>query len=158
MTLEQRLRLGALLVEVRRARSLTVAQVARDALGYGRSHAGLSRVERGVLPSISVHQLSALSRFFDTDLQAYLSQWQNAHFSPYQPTHLEPHALQRTLQLHGALRFGAQWKDRLKRFESMLPPERLQAWEDGEGTADLDTLDRLSKYFDLTRTWLPEGV
>lgn len=70
-TLNDRVAIGARLRQLREEAGLTTLEVAEAALGYVGSHAAVSRLERGVLPSLRMDHLSRLAAHFNVSL-AYL--------------------------------------------------------------------------------------
>lgn len=152
------MRLGTKLQQLRRARCLSVAQVARAALGYTRNFAGFARLENAVLRAIPLETLEALGRFFHEDLRLVIRTIDDGHYDASVPVEQGPGSELRVAQLKEVLRFGGQPRNQLQHFEDILSVERYQAWLDGSVAPDLPTMDGLSKYFDLTRAWLPAGT
>lgn len=69
----QRLALALNLVTLREARGLKQLEVAHQALGFSKSHAAVSRLERGILTDVEAERLEKLATFFDTDVSALLA-------------------------------------------------------------------------------------
>ena len=66
----QRLALALNLVTLREGRGLKQLEVADQALGLSKSHAAVSRLERGILTDVEVERLEKLAAFFGTDVPA----------------------------------------------------------------------------------------
>lgn len=69
---QQRQALALNLRELRTARDLTQLDVARRALGFEKSHAAVSRLERGTLSQVARAHIDLLAGFFATTPQALL--------------------------------------------------------------------------------------
>lgn len=69
----QRLALGLNLCTLREALDLKQLEVAHQALGFAKSHAAVSRLERGILSEVETDRLERLAAFFYTDVPALLS-------------------------------------------------------------------------------------
>ena len=64
----QRLALAETLKSLREAKGLSQMEVARDALGLTKSHAAVSRLERGLNEEVELERLEQLANFFGTNL------------------------------------------------------------------------------------------
>lgn len=73
LSTEQRLVLALNLCTLREARGLKQLEVAFQALGFEKSHAAVSRLERGVLNEVESERLEKLASFFDTTVDALLA-------------------------------------------------------------------------------------
>lgn len=69
---EQRLALAVNLCMLREAKGLTQLDVAFQALGFAKSHAAVSRLERGILSEVETERLDKLARFFETSREVLL--------------------------------------------------------------------------------------
>jgi len=72
LSAQQRLALAINLCELREARGLKQLQVAHQALGFEKSHAAVSRLERGILFEVDAERLEKLATFFGTTVDALL--------------------------------------------------------------------------------------
>lgn len=68
----ERLALAVNLVTLREGRGLKQLEVAHLALGLSKSHAAVSRLERGILTDVEVERLERLAAFFGTEISALL--------------------------------------------------------------------------------------
>lgn len=68
----QRLALALNLVTLREGLGLKQLDVAHQALGFSKSHAAVSRLERGILTDVEVERLEKLAAFFDTEVSKLL--------------------------------------------------------------------------------------
>jgi transcriptional regulator with XRE-family HTH domain len=84
LTTAQRLALAVNLVTLREARGLKQLEVAHQALGFAKSHAAVSRLERGILNDVETERLERLASFFDTDVATLLGN-DATSCSPTQP-------------------------------------------------------------------------
>lgn len=73
LSTEQRLALALNLCTLREARGLKQLEVAFRALGFEKSHAAVSRLERGILNEVESERLEKLASFFDTTVEALLA-------------------------------------------------------------------------------------
>lgn len=74
LDLAQRLALGTRLTELREERGLTQLEVAYQALGFEKSHAAVSRLERGVLPEVEDGRLEKLAAFYGETVESLLAE------------------------------------------------------------------------------------
>ena len=72
LTTAQRLALALNLSALRDGRGLSQLNVADQALGLTKSHAAVSRLERGILAEVDIERLELLAKFFDTDVEELL--------------------------------------------------------------------------------------
>lgn len=68
----QRKALGVRLVSLREKMGLSQLQVSNGALGMAKSHAAVSRLERGTIDSVEIARLTKFATFFKTDIPALL--------------------------------------------------------------------------------------
>lgn len=73
LPMEQRLALAVNLIKLRENAGLTQLQVSFNALGFEKSHAAISRLERGILAEVDAERLELLAEFFGTSVKALLS-------------------------------------------------------------------------------------
>jgi transcriptional regulator with XRE-family HTH domain len=158
LTREQRLRLGARLRALRVERRLSATQVARELFGNAWSQAAIVRAERGVLASVSQDTLDRLSRLYAADLRNWLDEYLVTQFVSTDAATMGPpeEVATRVLQLADSLHFDAHPALCLREFAAALAPVTVAK---GKLSAcpDLDGLDRVSRAFNLTKSWLPEG-
>lgn len=72
LNVTQRLALALNLNEIREAKGLTQLELAHQALGFVKSHAAISRLERGILAEVDLERLEKIAEFFGIEVSALL--------------------------------------------------------------------------------------
>lgn len=163
LTLAQRLAIGVRLSELRTQRGLSQLEVAAQALGFEKSHAAISRLERGVLDAVSAERLEALCTFFGTSLQELMAEC-DARREEEPPT-----VYQDETSLDVAPGFGTRIRT-LRQAAGLTRAEmgtllgnaetfarQVQLWEDEKVTPNPDSLMTLGCKLGFSGAWLITG-
>lgn len=163
LTLAQRLALGTQLTELRVQRNLTQLDVARQALGFEKSHAAVSRLERGLLDEVGSDRLNNLCAFFGTTPQALLAQCDArredepaTEFLPCDGLTVAPGVGTRLRTLRQAAGLSPKDLTALMGHHKNWK-QHLQMWEQDRVAPNPDTLFRIAAKLEVSAAWLITG-
>lgn len=168
LTAAQRLALALNLVTLREARGLTQLEVADKALGLSKSHAAVSRLERGILTDVEVERLSKLATFFEMEIGALLDN----HLTSGEPNQTEedkgPSIFDRDCDFTPSSNFGrrltlartAAGLSRLalaKKLGHMDDLQTVKSWEDEKAAPRRTSFIELGMALEVPVSWLMFG-
>lgn len=163
LSLAQRLALGTRLTELRTQRGLTQLDVARQALGFEKSHAAVSRLERGVLDAVSAGRLADLCAFYGTTATALLAQTDarqeeepETEFTPVDGLAVAPGIGARLTLLRQAAGLTRSALAALLGHDESWT-QHLRLWEKEKSLPRPDTLLRMAVKLEVSAAWLITG-
>jgi len=161
ITLAQRLALGTRLTELREQKGLSQLEVARQALGFTVSHAAVSRLERGVFGVIDNERLDKLAAFYDTTIDALLSEMEGRSDSEepeeYRSTEnlvVQPGVAGRLFNMRQAMSLT---KLEMANHLGHVSDHTWHSWEKGLATPRPDTLLEIAIACGVSAAWLITG-
>ena len=167
LSAEQRLALAVNLSALREARNMSQLEVAHKALGFSKSHAAVSRLERGILSEVEAERVELLAKFYDTDVDSLLNNRQVSSEPTAPGETKELHLFHRDREFKPSVKFGSRIT--LARTAAGLSVHALakklghvtsgtvQTWESEGATPRRDSFIDLGMALETPVSWLMFG-